>query len=152
MTELQSLLCRAPLAHLATSWVPLGEDHSSWSSSLGVTQLPGAVCICLDPDLRGAGGWGTGCLAGAKSANPSPQGPVSGLQGGIMSQDPCEQGLYLHFLTLTNARAGWEDRVFPVAGLLGERPGHPMEKARCTASSPWLDTHLCLQFCPDKCS
>lgn len=59
-----------------------------------------------------------------------------------MSQDPCEQGLYLHFLTLTNARAGWEDRVFPVERLPGGGSGHPVGKARCTASSPWLDTHL----------
>lgn len=40
-----------------------------------------------------------------------------------MSQDPCEPGLYLHFLTSTNPRAGWEDLVFPVAGLPEEGPG-----------------------------
>lgn len=43
-------------------------------------------------------------LPGAKPENPSPQ--RLGVRGGIMSQDPCKQGLRLHLLLVANARAG----------------------------------------------
>lgn len=60
----------------------------------------------------------SGCLGLGQSgrdevSKPSPQGPVSGMQGRITSLDPCEQGLCLHLLASANARAGLGRQTLP---------------------------------------
>lgn len=99
----------------------------------------------------------SGCLGLGQSgrdevSKPSPQGPVSGMQGRITSLDLCEQGLCLHLLASANARAGLGRQTLPFGTVARRRP---VRKALW--SYLLYIPAMCQQFCPctqppEKCS
>lgn len=74
-------------------------------------------------------------LPGVKSEDPILQGPVSGMHWGVMSWDPCGQGLCLHLLAMANTRGGPQREGQPLGATAGGELGASTQKSTATTSS-----------------